>query len=255
MSSSGTSTTPRTVQVALNGDSSHPAMPRTPDEIAADAASCVGAGATLLHLHAFDDDGVETLEERGVERTIRAVRDRCPGVPISMTTFAQIEPDPHRRLATVAAWTTLPELVPANQGEEGIVELTELLLARGVGVEACVFTVVDAELLLRRGAVDRFARVVVEPMDAVPVAACERASEIEDVLRRGGVRLEQVHHGTGTSSWPVLRQAVQRGHGIRTGLEDTVQLPDGTTTPGNVDLVRAATAIATADPRAHPDRH
>ncbi|MDD7922307.1 3-keto-5-aminohexanoate cleavage protein [Actinomycetospora chibensis] len=135
----------------MNGDSDHPAMPRTPGETAADAAACVAAGATLLHLHAFGDDGAETLSEREVGRAIQAVRRACPGVPISMTTFAQIEPDPAKRLATVSSWAELPDLVPANQGEDGVVELTDLLLARGVGVEACVFTVAEAEGLLGRG--------------------------------------------------------------------------------------------------------
>ena len=64
------------------------------------------------------------------------------------------------------------------------------------------------------------------------------------MLARGGVGLEQVHHGMGPSSWPVLRQAVARGHGIRTGLEDTHELPDGTTATGNLDLVEAAVALA-----------
>ncbi|WP_344203471.1 3-keto-5-aminohexanoate cleavage protein, partial [Aeromicrobium alkaliterrae] len=93
----------RTFQVALNGGTVHPAMPLTPDQIAEDAAACVAAGANLLHLHAYDDDGVETLAEPAVTRVIQAVRRRCPGVPISMTTFAQIEPDPARRLETIAA--------------------------------------------------------------------------------------------------------------------------------------------------------
>lgn len=65
---------PRTLQVALNGDSSHPAMPRAAAEIASDAAACVTAGANLPHLHAFDDDGEETLVERPVARAIEAVR-------------------------------------------------------------------------------------------------------------------------------------------------------------------------------------
>jgi len=36
----------RTLQVALNGAVAHPAMPRTPEEIAVDAAASVAAGAT-----------------------------------------------------------------------------------------------------------------------------------------------------------------------------------------------------------------
>lgn len=38
----------RVLQVALNGDSDHPAMPRTTDEIAADAAGCVAAARGFL---------------------------------------------------------------------------------------------------------------------------------------------------------------------------------------------------------------
>jgi uncharacterized protein (DUF849 family) len=233
----------RTFQVALNGDSEHPAMPRTPGEIAADAAACVAAGANLLHLHAFDDDGVETLAEGPVTEAIKAVRLRCPGVPISMTTFAQIEPDPHRRLRTIESWTELPDLIPANQGEDGIVELIDLVAARGVGVEACVFDVADAEVLVRRGGVERFRRVVVEPMESDPSDACEHAVAMEEILRDAGLVVAQVHHGMGTASWPVLRQAVARGHGIRTGIEDVDTLPDGTAAGSNLALVRAAAAI------------
>ena len=59
-------------------------------------------------------------------------------------------------------------------------------------------------------------------------------------LAEGGVRLEQVHHGDGIASWAVNRRAVARGHGIRTGLEDTLYLPDGRVASGNGELVVAA---------------
>lgn len=239
-----------TIQAALNGGIVHPAMPLTPEDVAADAVACVAAGATLLHVHAYDDHGDETLAEPAVTRTIEAVRASCPGVPISMTTFAQIEPDPLRRIETIAAWTVLPDLVPANQGEDGIDELTDLLGRRGVGVEACVFTVDDVEAMLGRGRLERFRRIVVEPMEDDPRAACDHASAMEDLLRRAGVTTEQVHHGMGSASWPVMRQAVARGHGIRTGLEDVDVLPDGSAASGNLALVREAVhMISTAAPR------
>ncbi|WP_344203473.1 3-keto-5-aminohexanoate cleavage protein, partial [Aeromicrobium alkaliterrae] len=125
----------------------------------------------------------------------------------------------------------------------GIVELTELLASRGVGAEACLFTVDDAELLVRRGEVERYRRIVVEPMEADPAAGCEHALAMEAVLLRAEIRLEQVHHGMGPASWPVLRQAVTRGHGIRTGLEDVADLPDGGPADGNLALVRAAAEL------------
>jgi uncharacterized protein (DUF849 family) len=57
------------------------------------------------------------------------------------------------------------------------------------------------------------------------------------------VTLEQVHHGDGIASWAVNRRGAERGHGIRTGLEDTPVLPDGRTASGNGDLVAAAAAL------------
>jgi hypothetical protein len=39
--------------------------------------------------------------------------------------------------------------VTANQGEEGIVELCDLLLARGVGIEAGLLSVADADTFVR----------------------------------------------------------------------------------------------------------
>ncbi|MEV1045415.1 3-keto-5-aminohexanoate cleavage protein [Streptomyces sp. NPDC049916] len=226
--------------MALNGDSPHPAMPRTAEETAADAAACVAAGANLLHLHAFDDDGEETLAEGPVARTITAVRALCPGVPISMTTFAQIEPDAARRLKLIASWTTLPDLVPANQGEAGIVELSELLALRGVGLEACLLSVADAELFVRRNTPELFRRVVIEALDTDPSTAVADAAAMEQMVIEAGMSLDQLHHGYGIATWDVCRRAAKRGHGIRVGVEDTGLLPDGRPASGNVELVQAA---------------
>ena len=39
-----------------------PHVPITPDEIVADSIECVKAGASCLHLHARDKDGVNSME-------------------------------------------------------------------------------------------------------------------------------------------------------------------------------------------------
>jgi uncharacterized protein (DUF849 family) len=146
MRDDGTRGRPRLLQAALNGDREHPAAPRTPGELAAEARAAVDAGANSLHLHAYDDDGRQTLAAKPCAAALRAVRAACPGVPISLSTSAAIEPDPGRRRALVAAWTMLPELATANQGEEGIVDLCLLLIARGIGIEAGLLSVDDARL-------------------------------------------------------------------------------------------------------------
>jgi uncharacterized protein (DUF849 family) len=145
----------------------------------------------------------------------------------------------------VQAWTELPDVVTANQGEAGIVELCEHLVERGVGIEAGLLSVDDAHRFVRAGIAERCVRVLVEPLDADPAVAVDHAAAMEAVLADAGIGLEQVHHGDGIASWDVNRRALGRGHGIRTGLEDTTVLPDGRLAADNADLVQAAVRLAT----------
>lgn len=228
---------------ALNGDRVHPAVPRTPPELAAEARAAVDAGAASVHLHPFDDNGQQTLEAASCAAALQAVRAACPGIPISLSTFAAIEPDPDRRHALVAAWTDLPDLVTANQGEAGILELCQLLWERGIGTEAGLLVLSDAEAFVAAGIAPRCIRVLLEPLDADPDEAVAHAAAMERTLDGAGVSIERIYHGEGIASWAVNRYGASRGCGIRTGLEDAPVLPDGRLASGNGELVAAAAAI------------
>ena len=234
------------LEAALNGSRSpaeHPAIPRTPEELAQSARSAVDAGARVVHIHAFDGDGRETMAPEACATALRAVRTTCPDVPISLTTSAAVEPDPARRFRLVAGWGELPDLVTANQGEKGILELCEHLIGRGVGIEAGLLSLDDAEAFVHTGVGAGFVRVLIEPLDADPGAAVEHAAQMEAVVTGAGIDLEQIHHGDGIASWAVSGRALARGHGIRTGLEDTTVLPDGRPAVDNAHLVRVAMAM------------
>jgi uncharacterized protein (DUF849 family) len=231
------------LQAALNGDRDHPAVPRTPEELASEARASVDAGARVLHLHPYDTDGRQTFDAAPCAAAIRAVRAVCPGIPISLSTSAEIEADPERRRALVAGWTELPELVTANQGEEGILDLCALLVERGVGIEAGLLSLADSHAFVASGIADQCVRAMVEPLGEGPDMAVAEAEAIENVLAIAGNRLEQVHHGDGLACWAVNRRGAALGHGIRTGLEDTPVLPDGSPAGGNGELVAAAAAI------------
>jgi uncharacterized protein (DUF849 family) len=209
-------------------------------EIAADAQACVEAGARVIHFHVFDEAGKETFDPELTAAALRAVRVACSGVPLSLSTSAEIEPNPDRRRELIRRWTVLPDLVTANQGEEGIADLCLDLLSRGVGIEAGLLALRDAEAFVHSGLAERCARVLLEPLDADPADAVRHAASMEATLADAGITLEQVHHGDGIASWAVNERALRRGHGIRTGLEDTPLLPDGTLAPDNASLVRAS---------------
>jgi uncharacterized protein (DUF849 family) len=231
------------LQVALNGDRHHPAVPKTSDEIAKDAKACIDAGAHSVHVHAFDDRGNETLDGIWCCRLLRAIRRLCPGVSVSLSTSATIEPVHGKRLHTVKAWTEFPDLVTVNQGEEGIVELSELLLSRGVELEAGLLSVDDARKFITSPIRNKCRRVLIEPLETDPGMALANAAKMEEIVFDAGITLKQVHHGYDFACWAINRRALERGHGIRTGLEDVAVLPDGHPAENNVQLVQAAVSL------------
>ena len=119
-------------------------MPLFPEEIARDAARVVAAGAGALHVHLRAADGSETLDPPICDAVVLAIRDACPNIPVGLTTAIWIEPDPVRRLERVAAWAVPSDFVSVNLSEAGVSQLCDHLLARGIGIEAGVWTVEHA---------------------------------------------------------------------------------------------------------------
>jgi uncharacterized protein (DUF849 family) len=227
------------IQCCLNGlraPGEHPALPVTPAQLAADARAAVAAGAGSLHIHVRDADGAESLASADVAAVLAAVRAAAPGTEVSLSTGLWITGgDVARRHALVAGWTARPELVSLNLSEPGWEDLADLLGDHGVGIEAGLATIDDADRLA--AGVLRPDRVLVEVEDDDPVAA---AAAIDAVLDRAGRAEPRLHHGYGVATWPVLRAAIARGHDVRIGLEDTFELPDGARTSGNAELVATA---------------
>ena len=229
------------LQAALNGDRTkeeHAAVPVSVEELARDAAACVAAGARAIHLHPRDPEGRETLDAGVVDEVVRDVRGAC-GVPVGVTTSAEIEPDPGRRIAVVKAWRE-PDYTSVNLSEPGATELMEILAGIGVGIEAGVWTVEDAERLAASGLGGRLARVLVEPVEAAAEDAGGLVGDIHRALDELGLAAPRLQHGDGEATWVLLVDAVRRGLDTRIGLEDTMSEPTGERTTGNESLVRAA---------------
>lgn len=236
------------IQACLNGArrrDEHPALPCTPEQIAIDALAAVRSGAAGVHVHPRRDDASESLWAEEIRAVCDAVRDVCPAVAIGVTTAAWIEPDISRRVDAIAAWTALPDFASVNLGEPGAIEVIELLNARGVGVEAGVWTIADARLLVAEGLDAACVRILVE-VDAVdaPLEACALAAAIDFVLDDGLVQSPRLHHGGGVATWSVIQAAIERGHDVRIGLEDTLVWADGTVAENNAALVARVAELA-----------
>jgi uncharacterized protein (DUF849 family) len=227
------------IQAALNGarrPDEHPALPTTPEQLAADARAAVAEGARSLHFHPRDASGAESLEDEHVAAALRAVRSAVPGVEVSLSTGLWIAGD--RRLELIAGWTELPELVSINLSEPGWEQLAELVSGRGIGIEAGLGSAFDAEALVASAL--RPARVLVEIDDEglQPEAAVAAAAAIDAAL--GDHDAPRLHHGMGPATWAVIEAAQPLGHDVRIGLEDVLTLPDGEPAAGNAALVAYA---------------
>jgi uncharacterized protein (DUF849 family) len=232
------------LQATLNGPFSkadHRAIPVSAEELARDAVACVADGARAIHLHPRDADGREQLRGEVVDEVVAIVRAAC-GVPVGVTTGAWIEPDILRRVEQVRSWR-MPDYTSVNVSEPGSVEIMRACLEAGVGIEAGVWTVADADTLAASGLGPSVTRIMIEPVEATATGALALVEAIHSALDGHGLVAPRLQHGDGEATWALLTDAVRRGIDTRVGLEDTFLEPDGTVTAGNPALVRAAVIL------------
>ncbi|MFF9674129.1 3-keto-5-aminohexanoate cleavage protein [Streptomyces eurythermus] len=232
------------VQVCLNGSRSaadDAGVPMSPEDLARSAAEAVAAGATSVHVHPRTPCGRESLSPRVVGPALEAIRARVP-VPVGVTTGAWTEPGPAARLDRVRSWTVLPDFASVNWHEDGAAEVAAELLARGVGVEAGLWSGTPGAARFAASPLGpRVLRVLAEVTDPDPASAEASARALLAELGTAHGR-PVLLHGEEGGTWPVLRLAVRLGLATRVGLEDTLLLPDGRRAGSNARLVAEAVA-------------
>jgi len=235
------------IKACLNGSrrpDEHEALPLSPTALANDAYECQQAGAAAVHIHPRGMGGRETLEPDACAAAIEAIRDQCPGLPIGLTTGLWIVGNSARRQALIESWTVLPDFCSVNFAEPGTEELGDLLLNKGIAVEAGLSSIADARIFVASPLRDRCLRVLIEIEPGGPDDPVKTAAAIIRILDAGGVHLPRLQHGLGTCAWPILRDALARGYDVRIGLEDTLTLRDNSRAAGNADLVASVAQLA-----------
>ena len=237
------------IKAAINGGRSkaeHAAVPVSPEEQAAAIVECLEAGANAIHLHVRGTSesgrvsfGRESLYAEDVATTLTAVRAAAPGASIGVSTGAWILAEPERFQA-ISAWQVQPDFASVNFSEAGAAELARLFISRGVGVEAGLIDFDSARALVESGLAADCLRILLEPQEQKMPDAMQTVRAMEDVLSDAGKLPPLILHGTEATTWPMMSEAIARGYDIRVGLEDTLVMPDGKTTEGNVELINEA---------------
>ena len=231
------------LQAALNGGrsrSEHPNLPVSPEHIAIEVKRVIDAGADTVHFHVRRTDGKQSLMTKDVGQVLRVVRSACPDVALGISTTWEIVAVRALRYQLVSQWTVLPDYVSVNIHEEGSLELIEMLLSRGIGIEAGVWSSEAAKRLYQSGFGNDCLRILIEPPEDNLTDARANIQTIESVLDQAHLKPPRLLHGTDSTAWDVFYDAVARGYDTRIGFEDMLSLPDGAAVGSNGELIQFA---------------
>ncbi|MEM7112804.1 MAG: 3-keto-5-aminohexanoate cleavage protein [Chloroflexota bacterium] len=234
------------IKAAINGIRTgdfHPTLPFDHRKAAQASQQAIAAGAEAIHVHVWNDQGHESLHPDDVARWLSAIRAACPQVPVGISTGAWIVPDLAERLRLIAAWYVYPDFVSLNTEEAGFEGVADILLEKGIGIEAGLSTIASAKAFAWWKENGRSLRILLEPNEPTTPLAKETVLGMEAILEITAPKLPRLLHGLDTTTWDMLHLAAQRGYATRIGFEDTVWLPDGKMVESNAELVAAAREI------------
>ena len=231
-----------------------PGLPVTPEELAAEAAACMKAGAAALHLHVRDEQGHHTLDFMRYGEAINAVRDAVgDGMVIQITTESAGRFSPKEQMWTALSLTpesvslAIRELLPEDADEELREEVREFFAELGemqAGPQLICHSPED---------VARVAKLYEEGMIEWPHpfllfvlgrrGGPDATPEMLDDYLEAFVPLEERGHWMACAFGPhqlkVLEEAAARGGHVRVGFENGMELAPGEKAENNAALVEA----------------
>jgi len=250
-------TRPIAIAVAPNGarktHADHPALPITPDELAACARQCVDAGAAMLHLHVRRPDGTHSLEPEDYRPAIAAVqRTVGDALVIQITTEAVGIYTPEQQMASVralqpeASSAALRELAPDAAHEVQAARFFGELAAARTAIQYILYSaddVVRYRDLRARGVLPDTPHWVLFVLGRYSAGQRSDPSDLLPFLQawaEGGDITANVPWAMcafGPREAECALSAALLGGHARLGFENNMALPDGSTAPDNAALV------------------
>ncbi len=261
------------ITCALTGVLTDPAqhqVPVTPEEMAKEARRARDAGASIVHCHFRNQEPglgrLPTWEPEVVANICAAVKAECPDLAINMTT-GTVGPDISRPVACLER--VRPEMAALNAGSlnylklksnndwawppmvfdnsvEKIEEFAEVMKRHSIVPECeCFDTGILRSVMLfaRRAMVPNPPHVslVMGVESGMPNKANWLPLLLEEMIP--GTHWQVIGIGR-QEVWDLHRAAARLGGDLRTGLEDTFYLPDGSKATSNGQLVEALAKVA-----------
>lgn len=244
------------------------AIPYTPAEIAEEAKRAYDAGASVVHIHARNDDGSPTFEPSVFAAIKREIRARCP-IILNFSTGTILD-DVSQQIAYIEE--SRPEIAALNMGTMNyskysqsrkqfvfdmvfpntygkITKILEAMNRAGVKPELECFDTGHThgtwplyDMGLLKAPVQY--SFIVNVLGGIPpeVESLQLQRQIaSQVAPAGGWDWEVI--GISHCHWRMLASALVLGGNIRTGLEDHLYLPSGEMASSNGAMVEAAVTL------------
>lgn len=249
---------PLIVTVAPNGAhkqaADHPALPLTPQTLAATARRCLDAGAAMLHLHIRDAAGRHSLDVDGYREALRVVHAAVgPNMVLQVTSEAARVYEAPAQIAMVRALR--PEAVSVGLrevdrpaiGDAGLADFFGWLARERVMTQVILY---DEPDLRRWQALREVGTVPDAPWFLLFVLGRYSASQTSDP--RDLLPFVQAHGGAepwavcafGAAEHACVTAAAAFGGHVRVGFENNLLLKDGRRAAGNAELVAQAADAA-----------
>lgn len=251
-----------TGMVPTRADTPH--VPLTPAEVAADVRRCADLGATIVHVHPRDEEGVPTQSaERAIE-FYQAIREAVPDIVLCATTSGRVVPDLGPRAAVLDIDGALkPEMASLTLGSlnfpkqasvnapDTIKGLARRMAERGIVPEWEIFDMgmIDFANYLREhdllgGPV--YANILLGSLGTLAATPLNLALMVE----RLPPGTTWAATGVGRFQLRVQTWAIAMGGHVRVGLEDNIWWDDARTELAtNARLVERLVTIARAQGR------
>lgn len=237
---------------ARRGKRDHPALPMTPDEIAADALACAEAGAGLLHLHVRDEDGAHSLAPDRYRRTIDAIRARCGDrLLIQITTEAcgifplETQIAAVRETRPEAASFALREFLPEGDDESRAADFFAWVREAGILPQFILYAPDEADrltALIARGILPFPAPHALFVLGRHTDGPASDPLELGEFVRRWDWPWSVCAFGP--AEIRVAAAAIALGGHARIGFENNLQGPDGALLRSNAEQVERLARIA-----------
>ncbi|AXS40476.1 3-keto-5-aminohexanoate cleavage protein [Breoghania sp. L-A4] len=254
---------PVMIMVAPNGarrtKADHPNLPMTAAEIARDVARCADAGASAVHVHVRDAEGVHVLDADLYRDVTAAItREAGPGIVVQATTEAVGRYAPQEQIAMVRALKPeavsvgLREVLPDEESVAAAADFYGWCLAEQIAVQHILYDAADLHAFLefvRRGVIPGGHWSVLFVLgrytanqESDPNALRAFLDVMDTAEERRATAWSICAFGRGETA--SVTAAIAMGGHARVGFENSLWAPDGTMTRGNDAAVARIRSIA-----------